>query len=58
MDTSTVPLCRRDEDASGVTTANENVMPIKGREVTVGVEGGNCTGSSFAFCQGRKRARS
>ena len=49
VDTNTVPLCRRAEDASGVETADGNVMPIEGRGIIVGVEGKICTGASFTL---------
>ena len=42
LDTNTVPLCRRAEDAAGVETASGVAMPISGRGLLVGLEGPLC----------------
>ena len=42
LDTNTVPLCRRAEDAPGVETASGGAMAISGRGVIVGLEGPIC----------------
>ena len=38
LDTNTISIRRRAEDASGVETADEAVMPITGSGIVVGIE--------------------
>ena len=39
VDTNTIPLCRRAENASGMTTAAGVKLDITGRGIIVGLEG-------------------
>ena len=49
VDTNTVPLCRRAEDATGVVTASGEELDISGRGIIVGVEGAICLGATASL---------
>ena len=49
VNTYTIQLCRKAEDATGAETADRTVMPIEGNGIIVGLEGMICKGTTHTL---------